>query len=654
MKRSNVWSSLLAMLLIALLPLALVACGGPPADEGAAPEGQTEGGAAPEGTTEGGAAPEGTAAEGAAVAPKDTIIIGSWQEPGGFLDYANGQAIRVEAEKLYRAPFVFTKDFEFAPNPVLVEGDLPSLDAGSAALKEVTVEPGAPIFSTTEFKVITNTEQATVNQLVVTGTLKSGLKWSDGEPLKASDFVYAWKMACAPDSEAIDQTYCQFGTNPASAGLIANYEAPDDTTLVLSYVPGALDPLYPTTVFGPLGGPQPEHLFGDIAPADLAKDERANGGTSALPLGWGPYDMTEWVKTDHITFEASPNWAGEAPKTPKIIYKLYADSVALASAVIAGDIDTSSGTTGVSIDQYEQLDAEQQSGGVVMDVDKNAASFEMLYLNSNDPKDKTLKTPHPVLGDFAVRKAIALALDRQSMVDKIFYGQSSTVDQPHLPQMASYNPAMGAIAFNKDEAIKVLEDAGWVAGADGIREKDGVRAAFTIITTSGNTLREKSTTIMQSNLKDVGIEVNLDYQPSNVVFSPDVLYSRAFDAIEFANVFSNVDPGSWWYGIANCDQIPTPENNLTGNNYAGWCDQEASDAVANAAYLTLDMTERKANWDTGLTKYFENGYPLVPLFIRPSIMAKVPGIEGPALNPTEYFTWNAADWMLTDSTGAGQ
>jgi peptide/nickel transport system substrate-binding protein len=273
----------------------------------------------------------------------------------------------------------------------------------------------------------------------------------------------------------------------------------------------------------------------------------------------------------------------------------------------------------------------------------------MLYLNSNDPKDKTLTTPHPVLADVAVRKAIAMALDRQNMVDTIFFGQSSVVEQPQLPQMVAYNPELGKIDFNPEEAKALLDAAGWVPGSDGIREKDGQRASITIITTSGNTLRQKSTQIMQSNLKDIGIEANLDYQPSSVVFSPDVLYGRAFDAIEFANVFSSVDPGSWWFGIANCGQIPTPENGLTGNNYAGWCDQAASDAVADAAYLTLDMDKRKEDWNTALAKYFESGYPLIPLFIRPSVLATVPELEGAALNSTEYFTWNAPEWALGDS-----
>lgn len=595
--------------------------------------------------------PEPTAeaeADIAAPALRDTIIVGSWQEPQSFHTYANSQAIRVELDGLFRPGFVGTRNFEFQANPDLVDGDLPSLENGGAVINDIAVKAGEPIFSTTTFEVVDAPEDTYAKQLVVTGKIKAGLKWEDGEPLTAGDFVYAFDSACDPESGALDVTYCPKASNPAATGLLASYEATDDTTLVATFVPGALDPLYFNVVFGPQGPPIPQHVFQDMKPVDLLKDDRANGGPTGLPLGWGPYKMKQWDKGDKMLFEANPNWVGETPKTPNLIYKFFADSVALASAVIAGDIDSASGTTGVSIDQYPYLSSVAKNGDIVLDVDKNAASFEMLFMNFNDPSDATLKAPHPLFSDFNVRKAVAMALDRQQMVDTIFFGQSSVVEQPHLPQMASYDPALGTIAFDPEASKKLLDAAGWVPGEDGTRVKDGVKAAVTLLTTSGNPLRQKSTQIIQSNLGDIGIAVELDYQPSSVVFSDNGINHRLFEMAEFANVFSNVDPGSWWFGRTACGQIPTPDNGFAGNNLAGWCDDKASEAVTQAAYLTLDMTERKAAWKTALEQYFATGYNLIPLFIRPAILARVPELEGPALDSTEYFTWNAATWTLKD------
>ncbi len=585
----------------------------------------------------------------------DTIIIGTWQEPRGFYSVTNSQAIRVEIDQLFRPRFVRTNNYGFQPNPALLEGDLADLQTGKGAvLNNVTVKVGEPVFSTSSFSVISATEEVTTKQLILTSKLKAGLKWSDGAPLTARDFVYSWKIGCDPESGSLDQTNCTFGSSAGSGGVVASYEAIDNTTLVLTYTPGVLDPTYQTGAAN-LVNPLPEHIFKELKPADIAKDERANGGTSAVPLSWGPYMMKEWTKGDSITFVANPNWSGTPPKTPTIIYKFYTDSTALAQAVITGEVDTTSGTTGLAVDQAPYMESVSENGDIVYTVDGNSASFEMLYLNYNDPKDKSLKTLHPLLSDFKVRKAIATALNRQQAVDTIYYGQSKILAQPQLPQMVSYNEALGKIDYNVEAANKLMEEAGWKLGDDGIRAKDGMKATMTLLTTSGNAPRQKATQLWQANLKDIGIDVQLLYQPSSVVFSPDGLYNRVFDAIQFANVFSNADPGSWWFGVAACSQIPTADNGFSGNNYSNWCNKDASDASIKAAFLTLDPTERKVAWEVVVKAYFSEGdpndyttggYPVIPLFTRPSYLATVPGLKGASLDPTEYFTWNAAEWTL--------
>ncbi|MFZ1040994.1 MAG: ABC transporter substrate-binding protein [Anaerolineales bacterium] len=120
-------------------------------------------------------------------------------------------------------------------------------------------------------------------------------------------------------------------------------------------------------------------------------------------------------------------------------------------------------------------------------------------------------------------------------------------------------------------ANQLLDSAGWAPGPDGIRVKNNVRASLTLLTASDSPISQKASKIIQASLKAIGIEVKFNYQPSSVVVSGDGLYGRNFDMIEYAKVFSKVDPGSWWYDMANCKQIPTGANNFAGNNFAGWC-----------------------------------------------------------------------------------
>jgi peptide/nickel transport system substrate-binding protein len=586
----------------------------------------------------------------------DTIIIGTWQQPRGFYTPAVTQAIAVEISLIFQPRFFMPNNYQHVANPVLDEGDLPTLENGGAVLNDVTVKAGDPIFSTETYAVEAAAADTQAKQLVVPGHIKAGLKWDDGQPLTTNDFVLAWKTNCTPDGGAIDLTYCPLSSTDGATGLLTNYEAPDDTTFVMTYVPGALDPSYYYIGFGPYGA-LPSHIFKDMAPADIAADERATGGENAVALGYGPYKMVEWKKGDHITFAPNEFWAGEAPKTPNIIYKFYSDSTSLAAGIIAGEIDSTSGITGLAVDQAPYMESVAKRGLVNYTVDKDAASFEMLYINYDDPSDTTFKTPHPVLSEFCVRKAMGMGIDRQKMVDTIYYGDSAVVNQPHLPQMVSYDETQGVVTFDVEGAKKTLEDCGWVdSDGDGFREKNGVKAAFNYLTTSGNAPRQKASQVFQANMKDLGIDVTLGYQPSSVVFSGDGLYGRNFNVIQFANVFSNTDPGSWWFGVANCGQVLTPENNFAGSNYAGWCYKPASDAVAEAAYQTLDTDKRKADWNTALAAYFsENdaatdyhsgGFPVIALYTRPDYLATNPGLSGAALDPTEYFTWNVATWTL--------
>jgi peptide/nickel transport system substrate-binding protein len=639
---------ILFLSLIIIASMVLSAC--TPEAAPAEPSVESPGGGAATG------APGSTVTEAPAQQFADTIIVGAWQQPRNFYDPNISQAIAVEVELLFRPRFVQRNNFEFSPNPSLVEGDLPTLENGGAILNDVTVAVGEPYFDTSTYMVEVATEEKQVKQLVVTGHLKAGLKWDDGEPFVADDLVLAWSANCSPDGiSALDLTFCPYNSAPGAAGILSNYEAPDDTTLVVTYVPGALDPVFVLQVFG-FYGVLPSHLFKDMNVADIELDERATGGSNAVPLGYGAYKMTEWVVGDSMKFEPNPYWSGPAPVTPNLIYKFYSDSTSLAAAVIAGEIDSTSGITGLAVDQAPYMESVASRGLVHYEVDLNAASFEMLYFNYYDPTDTTFTTPDPVLSEFCVRKAISLALDRQQMVDTIYYGDSSVVQQPQLPQMASYDESLGILKFDSEEAKATLESCGWVdSDDDGIREKNGIKASTNYLTTSGNAVRLKASQILQASLKEVGIEVALTYVPSSVAFSEDGLYGRNFNMMQFANVFSVVDPGAWLFGVASCDQIPLPENAFAGGNYAGWCDQAASDASADQGYLTLDFDERKADWSVILAAYFSEGdptdfrtggIPVIPLYTRPDYLATSPLLSGAALDPTEYFTWNAETWAL--------
>src|SRR5208282_4909770 len=124
----------------------------------------------------------------------------------------------------------------------------------------------------------------------------------------------------------------------------------------LTFTPNALDPTYQVLVFGPEGKPQPEHLFKGMTAAAIYGDPRATGGESAVPIGYGPYRMTRWKKSDFVAFEPNANWAGSAPKTPKVTYRFFTDATALVNALVAGEIDATSVIAGMLDDQVPYVE----------------------------------------------------------------------------------------------------------------------------------------------------------------------------------------------------------------------------------------------------------------------------------------------------------
>jgi peptide/nickel transport system substrate-binding protein len=254
--------------------------------------------------------------------------------------------------------------------------------------------------------------------------------------------------------------------------------------------------------------------------------------------------------------------------------------------------------------------------------------------------------PHPFLTDPAVRRALSLAIDRNTISSQL-YGSAGVPTCNVIPAPAIYVSTANDECLTQDieQANQILDDAGWVRGSDGIREKDGVRLSI-LYQTSTNSLRQSTQALIKQWWEQIGVETELRNIDAAVFFgadpaSPDT-YGKFYADIEmYTNDYSGTDPESY---LANwkCEEIAGPDNQWLGNNIPRWCSEDYEALVAEMAQ-TADLQER-ADLAKQMNDMLMQNYVMIPLVHRGSPSAHANSLLGVRMNPWDSELWNIADW----------
>jgi peptide/nickel transport system substrate-binding protein len=559
------------------------------------------------------AAPAATkVAEPTKVAAPKTLVVCMSQEPDTL--YYNGSNMFVTTLALEGAfrdgqggnETGGYDDRGYDYQPVLFD-KLPNVKDGDAKMVKVKVKVGDPIEK--DGAVVKADKEVELDQISATFKLKANIKWSDGTALKASDSVFAYKVGLDKDSGATTR-YLKERT--------ASYVASDDRTVTWTGIPGFVYPLYNTTFFTPL----PEHILKDIAPKDIKASPFGR-----KPLSYGPYRVTNWISGDRIELEKNPYYfrASEGlPKIDKVIYRFIPDTNQLTAQLIAGQCDIGT-QDALNTDAIAALDAAAKAGQLTPYYIPGSTWEHIDFMTQPTKAPK----PRPeFFTDVRVRQAVAYATNRKEMVDKILFGKSKVMDVTVPADHWAYpkdDSKVVKYGFDVEKAKKLLDDAGWKVGADGIREKGGQKFSVTISTTAGNKPREAIMQIFQANMKTVGIDVKLDFPPSTVLFGrgKDSDYmSGNFDVILYAWV-AGVEPTLLVY---TCDQIPNKDNAFANQNNTFWCNKDFDKAYSgfNGNLVRADRLPFAAQAEI----IFSQELPALPLYQRVNVMAAGPRVIG--------------------------
>lgn len=434
--------------------------------------------------------------------------------------------------------------------------------------------------------------------------LRDDVRWHDGEPFTAEDVKYTLELIVDPDFRAWRTT----GHN-----LIRDIEVVSPTELTWRME----EPFAPYLSFLTETFIVPAHILGNDANPNEAAFNRA-------PVGTGAFRWGQRTAGDNLVLQANPDYFGEGPYIEELIFRYIPDMTVLFTQFQSGAIDVV-GRSYITQDNYE---AARNLPDRVVDL-VPASSIESIYLNMERPQFQ----------DPAVRQALYLALDRASIIDVLYYGLPRPTETFMPQQSFYYHDGLPVHEFNLEKAREILDEAGWLPGADGIRAKDGVRLSFNNSTTTGAHLREQSQQFVQQTFAEIGVQMTIENLPAAVMWGDFWGQSQFDTAMVGINYLIAADPD-----VTNRfhTRAITAQGGR-GSNTGQYSNAEV-DALLEEGARSFDPAKRREIY-LRVQEIIREELPFLPLFSYTQVYGRKAGIEGFVPNTnTRSETWHAAVW----------
>jgi peptide/nickel transport system substrate-binding protein len=395
-----------------------------------------------------------------------------------------------------------------------------------------------------------------------------------------------------------------------------NVEKVNDYTLRVEFARPT--PFWATAFVGALGLLLPKHLFERYTGA-----KSREAPTNLAPVGTGPYMFVGFRPGELVQGKLNPNYHMEnRPYFDTIEMKGGGDAVSAARAVLqTGEYDFA-----WNMQVEDEILKRLETGGKGRIVITPTGTIEHIQLNNTDPRIEvdgersSVKTRHPFLTDPAVRQALNLLVDRAS-VHKFIYGRTGYDTANFLNAPEKFVSKNTHYEFNIEKAIELLDAAGWKPGADGIREKDGVKLKV-VYQTAINASRQKTQAIVKQACQKAGIDVEVKAITASVYFSADVAnpdtYKHFYADLQMYNGYTGVDPGVFMRQFLS-SEVPNKENKWVGLNVTRWQSPEYDELYAQSE-IEIDPVKRTAML-IALNDMVIRNVVVIPVVTRPDVAA---------------------------------
>ena len=432
--------------------------------------------------------------------------------------------------------------------------------------------------------------------------LRDDVTWHDGEPFTAEDVKFSWELIMRDDFLAQTRQ---------GHDRVTEFEVVSPTE-----VRWTMSEIYaPYLAIWAISPPVPKHIL-------EAMDDPNSGDFNNNPIGTGAFRWDNRVAGDSITLVRNENYYGEGPFVDTLVFKYIPDTTMLFTQFRTGEIDHT---------DIQGITAEHHAEAITLEDrqihDGPSSSVEFLAFNNSRPQFQ----------DRAVREALYLAVDKQTIIDQVYYGLPLPTESYLFAQSWGYNPDLPVQEYDPDRANQLLDEAGWTMGSDGIREKDGVRLEFTISTTAGNQVREQTQAYLQQTWAEIGAGVEINNLPAAVIWGDFYLQSE-FDMVMIGLVIGvgpDPDPTRVFHS-------KSPQG-THGTNVFMINDPDL-DALLEQGVETVDQEERVGIYHEIQALMREQLY-LLPVFQYAMTLVSKAGLTGFVRNPN-YRTdsWNVKTW----------
>ena len=419
--------------------------------------------------------------------------------------------------------------------------------------------------------------------------LRSGLKWSDGQPLDARDVDFTWRLWNNSKFGAI--------STAAVANIASATVAPDNLSITFQLKTPMVSFLsfWVDGYFAPL----PAHHYSSMDPAAILKSPD-NLNPSVVS---GPFMMSESKPTDHYTMVRNPMYY-QGPNLPyldKIVWRITPDQNTILKDLQAGTPDSSWFLNVAEGIVYQSL------SNYTLDAPKNTENFEALYF---DFHNKVLAN-NP-----EVRQAMSMAVDQTTLIAVARRGLGGPACVDHPASMVPGHYTGPCPKFDLAAANALLDSKGWVKGSDGVRTKNNQRLEFQYSTTANNLWRADDELINQQNFKKIGVKLNVQNYPASTLFGTFLSDGKpgVYDIVEYETGVG-YDPDDITF--MGCNQ---PSNNTY------YCNP-ALDAQYKIEESSADPTVRQAAFDK-IHQIYLTDNPFIVEFAAPDIGIHKKGTEG--------------------------